>query len=358
MLLFIPALILVVKLVEGLPNQGAIRQKREFLIILCMAVVYFLLQRNFNANEGLYLDYNEFVTPNSAQAMSFYLRDMLNFMSFLLFPFLAIVTNIPRMILNQRLTMGNQPHFAKMSLYLLVLMAAAAIPYILVGKSTNIFDLTDWNQRQSFVLTVPVAILTGLLLAESDKSRQLRLFRVIKSIVILIFSLSLLLNSFAIKLNRQIFEDKLIASLQEIEQNPKPGLFQINGSGIPNPAFRVYESNFLLYRAYSRASWWSIIQETRDMNFTFPRNQGSPNSGVNVYQPSADKCTSLVSIVSTGFEIPALNVFETYFGKESASVRVLEFNTFCGGRQLLNFQENQRSTSELNLNRKDPTASN
>lgn len=346
MLLFIPTLILVVKLIEALHTKSHTTHKREFFITLAMAITYFCLQRIFNPNEGAYSNYNNFAIPNSVQAMSFYLRDILHFSSFLIFPFLAIVMTIPKMMSHRSFSTGKQEHFTKLSLYLLMLLAAAAIPYILVGKSTNLFDLTDWNQRQSFIVTVPVAILTGLFLAETDqtsKSRPLIRIRVITSSVILIVSLSLLLNSFAIKLNRQIFEDKLVASLQQIEELPKPGLFQINGVGIPGPAFRTYESNFLLYRAYSSASWWSLIQKTREMNFSYPTIQGPHNSGVDVYQPSIEKCASLVRIESVGFENSVLNVVQTYFGGDPSSVRVLSFETLCGDLQSLNFQANDAS---------------
>ena len=224
-----------------------------------------------------------------------------------------------------------------------MLCAAASAPYILVGKSTNVFDLTDWSQRQSFIISIPVVILTGLLLSERYEAvvtRESSQVQMIKSGLILILSCSLLLNSFAIKLNRQIFERKLISSIQEVAPNPEPGLFQINGVSIPGPAFRTYESNFLLYRAYSNASWWSLIQETTDLSFSLPTNQGTPNAGWDVYQPSVDECSSLVKITSSGFERSVTNVIQNFLGRDSGSVRVLEFKTLCGPRQVFYYKGN------------------
>jgi hypothetical protein len=343
MLLFIPVLIFVIKSIEQLEHKQDITQKGGIFLAIGMAVTYFSLQSAFNPNEGAYLYYNEIVIPNSTDALKLYLRGILNFSSFLLLPFLAIATTIPRIISNYGFFSNRRELFGRKILYLLMLCAAASAPYVLVGKSTNIFELTDWNQRQSFIISVPVVILTGLLLSERNEaamSRESRQVQIIKSGLILIISCSLLLNSFAIKLNRQIFEKKLISSMQGVSQNPEPGLFQINGVSIPGPAFRTYESNFLLYRAYSNAYWWSLIQENRDMSFSYPTKQGTPNAGWDVFKPSVDKCSSLVKIKSEGFETPVVNVIQNFFGRDSASVRVLEFKTLCDTRQTYYFEEN------------------
>jgi hypothetical protein len=351
MLLFIPTLILVIKLIEGVYYKQRKIQIRDFIIVSCMAVVYLFSQRVFNPNEGPYLFYNNFVIPNSVDVLQLYLINILNFSTFLLFPLLAIVTTVSRNISNSVYSSGKEEYLRIRVLSLLMLFASAAAPYILVGKSTNIFDLTDWSQRQSFVVTVPVVILTGLLLSEKiqeGSSIKLRRAQVITSSVILVLTLSLLLNSFAIKHNRQIFENKLITALQEVVLLPRSGLFQINGPGIPGPILRTYESNFLLYRAYSDASWWSLVQETRDMSFSYPTNQEIYNTEGNVFQPSVDMCSSLVEIISTGFERPVLNILQTYFGRDSSSVRVLEFETYCGPLQVFSFKENRKVASEVN----------
>ncbi len=345
MMLFIPTLILVIELNERNNRTQNALKKRNFLIVLGMAVTYFLVQRIFNPNEGAYLYYNEIIIPNSPEEIRLYVQGIINFSSFMIIPFLAIALNLPKFLSRYSLVGENTEYPWKKISYLLILFASAATPYVLVGKSTNIFDLTDWGQRQSFLVVVPLVLLTGLLtsdFADGAKIRRVSWTKVSQSIVLIIFSLSLLLSSFGIKLNRQIFEQKLAQAMQEVVQNPKPGLMQINGVGIPGPTFRTYESNYLLYEAYSRASWWSVIQKNFDKNFSFPREQDLLDAGIDVYQPSLETCTSLVKIKANGFERPFANVFRYVLRKDSSSVRILEFKTFCDATQVFYFKESEQ----------------
>ena len=345
MMLFIPTLISVIELNERNNRTQNALKKRNFFIVLGMAVTYFLVQRIFNPNEGAYLYYNEIIIPNSPEEIRLYVKGIINFSSFLIIPFLAIALHLPKFLSRHSLVRENTEYPWKKISYLLILFASAATPYVLVGKSTNIFDLTDWGQRQSFLVVVPLVLLTGLLtsdFADGAKIRRVSWTKVSQLIVLIIFSLSLLLSSFGIKLNRQIFEQQLAQAMQEVIQNPKPGLMQINGVGIPGPTFRTYESNYLLYEAYSRASWWSVIQKNLDKNFSLPAEQDLLDAGIDVYQPSLETCTSLVTIKANGFERPFENVFRYVLEKASSSVRVLEFKTFCDTTQVFYFKESKQ----------------
>jgi len=141
----------------------------------------------------------------------------------------------------------------------LLLFICASLPYLLVGKFTNIFDIYDWNQRHSFLLSFPIGlIIIGLgRLINNLKLASLKNSKIIISPTILLL-FCLLLTGFFTKLSRASFESGIINQLNS-QPIPPPGMLKIETNYKINPGMRFYEVNWLLYQAFNKEFWYSNI---------------------------------------------------------------------------------------------------
>lgn len=332
LLFFIPILVLVIERIKS--NNTEIKKflsKRLFMVSL-LSITYFIIIRSVNPNYGLYIGYNQISFPTSPGSIEVYIRNILNFSSYLVIPFISLFSIVFLKFLFNSSKVVFSRLIPKNVVWLLLLYFAAIFPYIAVGKTTNIMELTDWTQRQSFVLTIPLVLLTGSLISQFSDLREGSRNYLRKGTIFaftLLLPLFLLVDSFAIKLNRQNFESELITQLQMDPRIPSPGTFQIYGTGIPKPDFRSYESNFLLYETYSKASWWSVIGAKKDLEFELPLWMKSQYSDSYVYEYSKKRCKSYAEIRSDGYSSPMISLLQNYLGINDGEIQILNLNTTC-----------------------------
>jgi hypothetical protein len=330
LILFIPTLIIAIHKTNQHDNKQRTFNK-DVLLISLLSFSYFIFMRSFNPNYGLYANYNHFVLPTSVPGLKNYILNAFSFTSFLIVPILAFLLSLLFFAkfenINLKSTSSANPY-----LWLITLCVASSFPYIVVGKSTNLFEFVDWTQRQSFVLVIPITILTSLIVSDFTKNVNGR-WKVRKKFTIFLLvglvPLMLLFSGFSAKLNRQGFEKELVSALRNYPIHPSPGIFQINGSGIPGPDFRNYESNYLLFRAYSSASWWSLVQEDRNELFDYPSWLDSENASRYVFEPTNDSCSSTLVIHAVGFDKPIISVLDYYFGSDKPEIKILKFTSSC-----------------------------
>jgi hypothetical protein len=105
-----------------------------------------------------------------------------------------------------------------------------------------------------------------------SEGKLLKRLIIVGSAILLVFQISLLAFNLVNKLNRQIFVSELEAAIRLNQGEFLPGVLEIIGEGIPGPAFRVYEANFLMYSSTGRSDWWARIGEKPDASYAIPCN--------------------------------------------------------------------------------------
>ncbi len=208
----------------------------------------------------------------------------------------------------------------KWLVWLMILFLAGAFPYAVVGKTSTLWGVTDWKNRQAFLLAVPTALLTASYLQIMYEKAAVSLIKntvLICGAVILLLNAFLLLSATAYKVNRQIFVSQLEAEIKINEEKLQPGLLEIVGDGIPGPSLRGYESNFLMFTATGKADWWTRVSTDRDRNFFTPcfiqQKQAYQIKYIYNYDESHDKNYTSMKIKVHGFKGP-INIFRNILG--------------------------------------------
>ena len=140
----------------------------------------------------------------------------------------------------------------------IVMMGAAAFPYLAVGKSVDLRSADDWELRHTIPMALPVALFMvsgARLLASWPGIRRSALWFVplLAALLVLVGFQQMLLWG---KLERSAYEAGMIEALKTIPAPPR-GLVEMDLQDPPAPALRYYETNWLLYRAYGREDWLS-----------------------------------------------------------------------------------------------------
>jgi hypothetical protein len=333
LLFFIPILVFVIEKINSEDIDTNKFRPRRFLFTSLISILYFMTSRLINPNDGLYIGYNQIVFPTSPSLLGLYIHNFLSFSSFLLIPFIPFsLIMLCKFVSNRSGNKFPRLFSTKKLLLFLLLYLGAIFPYIAVGKSTNIFELTDWTQRQGFVLAIPLVLLTGSVISKISEFWEVerRFFRIIITFALtLLLPLSLQFESFAIKLNRQSFESDLITTLKLNSSVPPPGTFQIYGDGIPQPDIRNYESNFLLYETYSKASWWSVIGNNKDLDFSLPLWMTPQHADAYIFEYSQNHCRSDLEIKASGYSSPHGSLLRRFLGVKESRVQIIEFGSSC-----------------------------
>jgi hypothetical protein len=182
---------------------------------------------------------------------------------------------------------------------LIPLCFASVLPYIVVQKSTFIDDF-DWDGRHAIPLSIPISLLVMLathlvFLQLTVQGRWRSIWKIIVVALLVVPQSFILMHGLTMKLGRQEFEEKLIKEL-ETEQ-VKPGIVEIVGLPIFIPDFRVYEANYLMYRAFGKANWWTRIGQAEDPNFAVPDwIQRIDYQDIYIYQPQQMTCRTIIQV--------------------------------------------------------------
>ena len=274
----------------------------KFLLILIISFLYYFLRANYFQPSGIWEDYN--ILTIDTFLKNFTLVKLVNNI-FHYLTFILIFIWIPfAYIFHLRLKNRNYFYELKKIIYIksyenflvLILLSGFAIfPYLLLNKSTFIFNLGDFYQRHAFLLAPIYGIFFALMF---DKMEHFDIFKRklnFKYIIIFICINILLLNYGTYrKLESQLFIKNLVNELKNKKPLPK-GKIQIVSEHFPG-AYRPFEINYLLYKAYKTPSWWAnaSVTETKISDPPMLYTQNKIYSDVFIFSDYIYECTSYI----------------------------------------------------------------
>lgn len=147
---------------------------RNFLLSSIFAVSTLWVFREYLFSpSNLYVHYNEIVMNKHFFKMTFF-----NIVNYLIF--IGLVTFIWGLILkglNLHLRASKDFTHRTDLTFILMLTFASAFPYIMANKSPKSFDFFDWSWRHSFLLIIPLILLTLKLESTPEKAPRWSLIR-------------------------------------------------------------------------------------------------------------------------------------------------------------------------------------
>ena len=240
------------------------------IIILIIAILEYIVYKYLSPPRGLYNGYNIL----NFNINSIILNSIINLTNlFPIFCLLFLLILLRKKFINQIIKYTHNKKF-----YLLcLLLISSVITYIIVGRSSNLFNIRDWNSRQIIILSTIITILYSIIIDEFNKIEPKLNYIFFILPIILFLQLT---NESINKLNRQIFEKDLIILIKEQKnQIDKFQKIAIIGN-YPKPYFRYYESNLLFYKALGHIDYATKISENDQKSFKLP----DYSDGRNLYE--------------------------------------------------------------------------
>jgi len=138
-----------------------------------------------------------------------------------------------------------------------MLSGFAIFPYLLMNKSSSILYLADYYQRHAFLLAPISGMFFSIMFRDMAKINCLQNKINLNFYLIIFICVHLVLLNYGNyrKTESYLIRNNLIQELKALGPIPK-GNVQFIGKNIPAD-FRIYELNYLLYKAYNIAGWWS-----------------------------------------------------------------------------------------------------
>ena len=275
LLLFLPFLSFIYDKIydsNSIKNQFKYLSYKTILVLFIAIMIYFIL--NFiHPPYGIYNNYNQ-VSIFSIKGLFGFIYSILSYITFFLPLFICLgVTSLILLLFPGSFTFNINNDKINLKLFLLFSLCVVSIlPYVIVGKNTNIFDVLYWNIRQAFPLAFPLSLLIVYSLKLFKNNNKINLF--VSQIICLIF-INLIIMSYGIikKLNREIFLSKLKNELI-LKKNsiPNGGLLEIISPNFPEPLAAFYELNYLMYKTTNQANMWCKFDTQVDNKFYVPQN--------------------------------------------------------------------------------------
>jgi hypothetical protein len=313
-------------------------------LIFFIGLSYFAFIGNLFPSFGLYDDYNQLVlTSLSYKNIYLMIIGLVHYFTFLI-PTALVVTLIFLLSYNagkffktqdsSSILFSDNLHKNLTFLILLgILFFAAIFPYVAVGKSTSLWNVTDWNGRQSLLSIVPLSLISALFLQtlyENASSKASMHAILIGGLFILFVNLSLLISSNIHKLNRHSFEFQLEDIIKSVKNELQPGILHIVGDGIPGPEMRSYESNFLIFRATGKSAWWSKVGGEVNYSLLCELDKNVNYEKTYIYNFDKNDINNLTTleIKASNFRGP-INMIKNVFGYNSKSnIEVISLNNY------------------------------
>jgi hypothetical protein len=230
------------------------------LIIFIIGFTEYIIYKLIYPPYGVYYGYNKINFDIYVLIKS----SLINLTNFLPIIFAIVIFIVLRKrFVNSLISLAKK----KEALYILILIISSIGPYILVGRSHNFINPTDWDGRQILVLLPILTILYSLILSEISK---FHISNYLNFYIIPIALTCLLILNIIHKLNRQVFEEDLITLLKT--KNKQINSFQkiqIIGN-TPGPSFRFYESNLLFYKSTGNIYHITNISDKRIEKMNYP----------------------------------------------------------------------------------------
>jgi hypothetical protein len=329
LLLFLPVVFLLCIILNKFGGNQFNTSNIKLVFILLASVTYFTLKRRIDPPIGAYIGYNEF---QSFSTLNFYKNLFFNIVSystFLIFPLFTLLLGLLVMICFKNQLINTKVLISEVRSYLFVAIIAvsAVLPYLMVGKFSDVRNLVGWSYRHTILFSVPLALLMALILSsifervkKDSPIRTASLNTVgVLSCVLLV---GVLITNFVVLQNRSIFENDLKVILAEKVVAPSNGLVQIIGAGIPVPEYANYEANYLLNEVYPGLRYWGALNRQFNPNFGVPKNIFDFKSETYLYKVEGKQNSTSIYIDAVGYR-SVLDAFRNvilFSDKKSISV--------------------------------------
>lgn len=256
MLLLVPTLVAAR---EGLLMGRPLSKGTAWSLSLALST-YFVMRIGF-APRGLYDGYNALLLPKSGSDVTRLLALALDATASLLPLALLLCALVLLGRSAPRTHGGNQ---VRPVLVAVLLLAAAVIPYALVGKSSNIFETQQWSARHAMplvaVLPLIVVLMVGPLHARLSGQRWKAAVAIGGVYTIAVLHAALFIGGSETIRSRQVFDDALRQIIAVNADWVPPGRVFIFGSGIPGPLIDPPEVNRMFFDATGRLDWYAVVE--------------------------------------------------------------------------------------------------
>ena len=231
----------------------------SIIIIFSISILGYLVNSFYFPPYGNYSGYNQIELSNLK--WNIFIKNIKDYLSFLIYFILAPIFYIiffkykfkkKFMILNK--------DFKLKSLSLFFLMLMIMFPYVLVQKSTDIFNFTNFDSRHVFLLSVPFSIFLAIIIKKIKTEINVKTSNLFICIILL-QSVILLTGSYFAKYNYTLIDQNLIKSFQKIKE-PSSGYIIISSKKLQR---NFYHLNNLAYKAYGKAAWIVLFDNNVDL---------------------------------------------------------------------------------------------
>jgi len=230
------------------------------IIILSCLVYYFIIRGLFFPPFG----YRAYMAVSWSNLFNLtetrLIENVLNYLTYVfLFLWIPVIFFIHILFLNKN-------HFSKIKLnfkynnnyfLLIILFVFAIFPYLILNKSSSILYLSDYYQRHAFLLAPISGMFFSIMFRDMAKINCLQNKVNLNFYLTIFVCINLVLLNYGNyrKIESHLFRTNLSQELMAYGSIPKGNVLFI-GKNVPAD-LRTQELNYLLYKAYNIAGWWS-----------------------------------------------------------------------------------------------------
>lgn len=255
----------IISLVLEKTNNNYTFPVSKLIIIILLASLYILVRAIYLPPHGLLESYMVINWSNLGGGSLEIVRNLFNFLTFLLlFIWLPLIYYIHLKTRNKKYLRSDgskrleKRHFTDAKIYFLLIVLAgfAVSPYLVIGESTSIINLTDWKSRHAFLLAPLSGIFFATMFKDIAVANCVPNKVQTRNYLIVFICVNVLLLSYGNyrKVETSLFRKNMIEQLQLFGSIPK-GNVQVISENIPG-AIRFMEVNHLFFSAYKVAGWW------------------------------------------------------------------------------------------------------
>ena len=281
------------------------------ILILLMSILNYFGNKFFLDGGVLYNEYNSILNPFYLENIKLIFVCFLNFSSY----FLPLV--IPLIYYSLR---TNKFLLIKIDIDLILiifLILSAILPFLVVGKSSRISYYSEWTNRQSFPLGIPLVIFIIFYVNRIYVSLAIKKKIIyFVSIVFFIF-LFLGVNN---KITKYSFENDLIEQISKSISLIPPGRVCISGVDL-SPKFRFYELNYLFYLATGEKVRWVDYCDKLHPSDSFEKFNSLGN--FYIYDNTSKNLSNQIFISISYLNIDSFYFYKRLFGFENNKLNFL-----------------------------------
>lgn len=271
-------------------NQGSLGPSPlvRFGLVTVISVGAFFVERVLFEATGLYADYNHILLSEMIEHPMAFVILLARFFSYAIIATVIVLVASFAVRVFAPAPYQEASHDARMSLWPILaglfLIGAAAFPYVIVGKGTDIRVLDDWSPRHAFLAAMPVAVV--LVGVGRTSAHWLKippgLTAHLAIICTIVAFVGLQLAGAWIKLSRGAYETGIVRALS-VMPPPPPGTVQIIAPSLPQPRMRYYEVNWLMFQSFGREDWFATAGQSEGGGRDLPDWAAQPSAGQEVY---------------------------------------------------------------------------